>query len=61
MPRVQIDAAKVRDPGERGAIVADGKVDLVAAAELNMDCLEPGRMWPRDALLVEERAFSAAQ
>jgi hypothetical protein len=56
---VEVDAAEVDDPGERGSVVADGKVGGAPAREADMDRLEPVRMGLRYTLLVEEEAVDA--
>jgi hypothetical protein len=59
MPRVEVDAPEVDDPGEAGRVRHDREVGCAAAAgEQDVHGLEPIRMGIRNALLVEEEAAS---
>ena len=59
VPRVQVDAPEVDDPGERGRLVADREVRRPPGRELDVHGLEPVRVIGRDALLVEEPLLGA--
>ena len=54
VPRVQLDAAEVRDPGEGGGVVDDREHRRVPARELHEDLVDVLGMVRGDALLVEE-------
>jgi hypothetical protein len=57
VPRVQVDAAEVRDPSKGRRLRHDGEIGRPPAArEEDVDRLEPVRMRVRNTLLVEEEA-----
>jgi len=60
-PGVKIDAAQIRDPGERSGVIDHRKVGRPSARELDRVGLEPFGMGDRDPLLVEERAIDAVR
>ncbi len=62
VPRVQLDAAEVRDEGEPGRVGDHGEVGRAPApGEDDVHRLEPVRMGNRNALLVEELALDAVR
>ena len=61
VPRVQLDAAEVRDPGERGGVVDDREHGRVAARERDEDLVDVVRVVRRHALLVEEVGVDAVR
>ena len=61
VPRVQLDAAEVRDPGERGRVVDDREHRRVAARELHEHLVDVVRVVRRHALLVEELPLDAVR
>ena len=61
VPGVQLDAAEVRDPGERCGVVDDREDGRVAAREGDGHLVDERRMVRRHALLVEELAVDAVR
>ena len=61
VPGVQLDAAEVRDPGERGGVVDHREHGRMAARERDRDLVDVVRMVRRHALLVEEVALDAVR
>ena len=60
MPRVELDAAEVDHPCERGRVVDDREDRRVTAREAHEDLVHEVRV-RRHALLVEEVAFDAVR
>ena len=62
VPRVQVDAAEVGDPGEAGRVRHHREVRGASApGKPDVDGLEPVRVRVRNALLVEEVALDAVR
>ena len=61
VPRVQLDAAEVRDPRERRRVVDDREHRRVPARELDEHLVDEVGMLRRHALLVEELALDAVR
>ena len=61
VPRVQLDAAEVRDPRERGRVVDDREHGRVAARERDRHLVDVVGVVRRHALLVEEVALDAVR
>ena len=59
VPRVQLDATEVGDPGEAGGVVEHREHGRVTARELDEDLVDVVRVVLRDSLLVEELARDA--
>ena len=61
VPRVEIDAAEIDHPQQRGAVVDDGKIDDVTRAVLDRARANPRRPRRRRPLHVEEVAGNAVR
>ena len=61
VPRVQLDAAEVRDPREPGGVRDDGEVRVPPARKVDPERVQPVRMRLRNALLVEEKPVHAVR
>ena len=59
VPGVEVDAAEVDHPRQRGGVAHDREVSAVAARELDVDLADVVGMVRRDALLVERIAADA--